>query len=151
MTKDDQLRSIPASLTSSLSFPHQPAVADNQPTLFFFAGSHYADGPGIFPTSPFQLPNPGEREPYDHRHLDSELDSSLRPAVTLNDDMIIHSHLIKNRAMLAGALTPCNLDCWVRNWKPTEQVNSKHLAPLWLSGHPDPKKTILRQSADRSG
>lgn len=42
-------------------------------------------------------------------------------------------------------------ESWARCWRPTGQVNSKQFAPLWPTGHLDPKKAILWQAADRSG
>jgi hypothetical protein len=53
-----------------------------------FPGSYYADGPGISPIFPFQLPDPGEGEPFDTATLTLELDSLLRPPVTFNGDIV---------------------------------------------------------------
>ena len=52
-----------------------------------FAGSYYADGPGITPIFPFLLPDLGEGDPFAAVTLTLELQSFLRGPVTFNGDI----------------------------------------------------------------
>ncbi|YCM45964.1 hypothetical protein V2O64_08040 [Verrucomicrobiaceae bacterium 227] len=53
-----------------------------------FAGSYYADGPGISPIFPFLLPDLGPGAPFGTATLTLELQSLLRAPVTFNGDII---------------------------------------------------------------
>lgn len=52
-----------------------------------FAGSYYADGPGLSPVFPFLLPDLGEGDPFGSATLTLELESFLRGPVTFNGDI----------------------------------------------------------------